>query len=375
MKKITLLVLVGIPVVVGGLIAIKGMQFQFLGAQGEASFRAPPTIVNFASVTTQEWENGLQAVGSLEAEDGITVKAELPGKITQIAFKPGASVQAGDLLVQQDITSELASLRAAEAAAELASSNLARAQRMIKQNGVSVSDFDTAAALAKQAAAQVDSVKAQLAKKSIRAPFAGKLGVLQVSTGQDLRDGDPIVSLQKLNPILVNFFLPQRELARLQQGLSVRVSSGDFPELQLTGTITAFNPEVDAATRNVKVQARLDNTGERLLPGMFVDVAIVFPERQQVLAIPVTAILYAPFGNSVFVIEDQPEEKGGGKIVRQQIVKTGATRGDFVVVTEGLKAGDTIVSTGVFKLVNGQSVAPDNSMAPAFSLTPTPDNS
>lgn len=374
MKKTTLLALVGIPVVIGALVAIKGMQFQFLAAQGE-SFQTPPLEVTFADVQQQEWESVLQAVGSLEAEDGITVKAELPGKITQIAFKPGTAAQSGDLLVQQDITSELASLRAAEAAAELARSNLARAQRMMKQNGVSVSDFDTASAQAKQAAAQVDSVKSQLEKKSIRAPFAGKLGVLQVSTGQDLRDGDPIVSLQKLNPILVNFFLPQRELARLQQNLTVRVSSRDFPDLQLTGTITAFNPEVDAATRNVKVQARLDNAGERLLPGMFVDVTIVFPERQQVLAIPVTAILYAPFGNSVFVIEDQPEKKGGGKIVRQQIVKTGATRGDFVVVTEGLKAGDTIVTTGVFKLMNGQSVAPDNRMAPAFSLTPTPDNS
>lgn len=374
MKKTTLLVLVGIPVVIGGLVAIKGMQFQFLAAQGE-SFQTPPLQVTFAEVQQQQWESVLQAVGSLEAEDGITVKAELPGKITQIAFKPGTAVQSGDLLVQQDITSELASLRAAEAAAELASSNLARAQRMMKQNGVSVSDFDTASAQAKQAAAQVDSVKSQLEKKSIRAPFAGRLGVLQVSTGQDLRDGDPIVSLQKLNPILVNFFLPQRELARLQQNLAVRVSSGDFPDLQLTGAITALNPEVDAATRNVKVQARLDNAGERLLPGMFVDVSIVFPERQSVLAIPVTAILYAPFGNSVFVIEDQPEEKGGGKVVRQQIVKTGETRGDFVVVTEGLKAGDTIVSTGAFKLMNGQSVAPDNRMAPAFSLTPTPDNS
>jgi len=174
---------------------------------------------------------------------------------------------------------------------------------------------------------------------------------------------------------MVNFSLPQRDLARLQTGLSVRVYSADFPELNLEGTITAINPSVEKATRNVKVQAQLRNPGERLLPGMFVEVDVVLPNPQTVLAIPATAILYAPYGDSVFIIEDRPEDQGGGKVVRQQIVKTGVSRGDFIAITQGLQLNATVVSTGTFKLQNGQTVAPDNKLSPIFSLTPKPDNS
>lgn len=374
MKKTTLFPLLGIPVVIGILVVVKGMQFSFLGEMGE-SYQQPALKVNFASVEPQQWETLLQAVGSLEAEEGIIVKAEQNGRVTQVAFTPGASVSAGELLVQQDVTTEQTLLRSAEAAAQLATSNLQRAQRMIRQNGVSVSDFDSADAQAKQAAAQVDNVKTQIEKKSIRAPFAGRLGVLQISTGQDLREGDPVVTLQKLDPILVNFFLPQRHLASVKPGLTVRVSSTDIPGLQLDGTITAINPELDAATRNVKVQARLANTDEQLLPGMFVEVSVVLPAVKPVLAIPATAILYAPYGDSVFVIDERPQDQGGGKIVRQQIITVGETRGDFVAIDSGLKPDETIVTTGAFKLFNGQEVVPDNSQSPAFSLQPDPEDS
>lgn len=374
MKKHTVFTLLSIPLVIGVLAGIKFLQIDAMTTAGE-QYQTPPVPVTFATVTEQAWETRLHAVGTVAAEDGIMVKAELAGRISRIAFTPGTAVTQGALLVQQDTRTEKAALRSAEAAAELAHSTLQRAQRMLKQNGVSVSDRDTAAAQAKQADAQVETVAAQLEKKSVRAPFAGRLGVLQVSTGQDLREGDSIVMLQKLDPLLVNFTLPQRQREQLQPGLTVHIHSRDFPDLDRQGQISAIDPALDPATRNVNVQARLHNADERLLPGMFVEVDVVLQAAQPVLTVPATAILYAPYGDSVFVIETRPQDQGGGQVVRQQMVKTGEMRGDFVVVTEGLSAGMTVVSTGVFKLMNGQTVTADNRLSPDFSLSPTPDNS
>lgn len=370
MKKTTLVAIVGIPLTLAVLGGIKASQIGFLVAMGQ-EYQAPPVKVTYAPVTAQEWENTLRSVGTLEAVNGVTLKAELQGKIERIAFTPGARVKAGDLLVQQDISSEQAQLAAAEAAAELAASSLKRARRMIQQNGVSVSDLEAAEAQARQAAAQVEQVKALIAKKTLRAPFDGRLGVRQVSLGQDLQAGDAVVILQNLDPILVNFFIPQRQLAHLKEGLKVRITVTDLDNLQVEGTITALNPQVDPNTRNIQVQASLANPDERLLPGMFVNVDVVLPQPRQVLAIPATALLYAPFGNSVFVIT---ENENGAKVVRQQFVQTGATMGDFIEVVQGLEGDETIVSTGAFKLTNGQTVELDNSMSPSFSLNPTPDN-
>lgn len=370
MKRTTLFAVVGIPAVIAVLVGIKASQFSFLMAMGE-EYKAPPVKVTFASIAPQQWEDRLQSVGTLEAVDGITLTAEVQGKIEQIAFTPGAHVNAGDLLVQQDIRTEQAQLKAAEAAAQLANSTLERSRRMMKQNGVSISDLETAEAQAKQAAAQVEQVKALIAKKSLRAPFSGRLGVRQVSLGQDLQAGAQVVILQKLDPILVNFFIPQRQLSQLQEGLPVRITVTDLDNLQVEGVITAINPQIDPNTRNVKVQARLQNADERLLPGMFVSVDVVLPNPRPVLAVPATAILYAPFGNSLFIIEDSAD---GQKVVRQQIVQTGITRGDFIEIRQGLQGNETIVTTGAFKLINGQAVEPDNSQSPAFSLNPKPDN-
>lgn len=370
MKKTTLMAVIGIPAAIAVLVGIKAMQFNFLMDMG-AQYQPPPVKVTFTTLAPQQWENRLQTVGSLEAVDGITLTAELQGKIEKIAFTPGAHVSTGDLLVQQDIRTETAQLRAAEAAAQLANSTLERSRRMMKQNGVSASDLESAEAQARQAAAQLEQMQAQIAKKSLRAPFDGRLGVRQISVGQDLQAGDPVVILQKLNPILVNFFVPQRQLGLLAEGLPVRIAVDDLGGLQAAGVITAINPQIDPATRNVKVQARLDNADEKLLPGMFVSVEVVLPQQQSVLAVPATALLYAPFGNSIFVIE---EGENGAKTVRQQIVKTGETRGDFVQITSGLQGDETIVTTGAFKLFNGQAVEPDNSMAPTFELQPKPDN-
>ena len=371
MSKTTIIVALAIVLAVGALASTKALQFQTLGSMENPQ---APAIVTFAEARSGSWENVIETVGSLEAVDGIVVAAEEPGKIVKIAFQPGTHVAAGDLLVQQDVSIEQAQLRSAEAAAELAASNLSRVKRLLKQNSASQSDVDKARAEARQADALVDEVKARITKKSIRAPFDGRLGVRQVSLGQDLRVGDPLVVLQRLNPIQVNFVMPQRRLPSLSLGLPVRVGLEGQPFV-VEGKVTAISPEVDAVTRNVLLQAQIENPDEKLLPGMYVTIGVVLPESLDVVAVPATAILYAPFGNSVFVIEDNPDESVGGKVVRQQIVTTGTNRGDFVEVLAGLKGGETVVSTGAFKLFNGQPVKPDNSKAPEFSMNPNPKDS
>ena len=373
MKKFYLFVLAGLVLVIGGLVGIKSLQIRRMIAQGE-QYVPPPATVTTAVAALATWPVELTAVGSLEAVQGVTVTGELSGKVVRIAFQPGATVTAGDLLVKQDTTSEEAQLRSARASLDLARLNLDRARELLPQKVITQSSFDTVNAEYKQAAAQVDAIDATIAKKTIRAPFSGRLGLRQVNLGQNLGDGDPIVSLQAMDPIFVNFQLPQQELARIRQGLPVRLTIDALPGETVTGTITAINPQVDSATRNIRVQATIANRNEHLRPGMFVNVAVTLPATRDVLAIPETAVLYAPYSDSVFVVEP-PSGKDGGtssSVVRQQFVRLGAKRGDYNAVNSGIEAGQTIVSTGVFKLRNGQSVVADNTLAPAFKLAPTP---
>jgi membrane fusion protein (multidrug efflux system) len=311
-------------------------------------------------------------VGTLEAVQGVMVTAELKGKVENIAFEPGAKVLAGDLLVQQDISSETAQLRASEAAVKLAKITLERTRKLLTEKTVSQSEYDNADAQYKQAAAQADNIRATIAKKTIRAPFAGRLGIRLINLGQTLNEGDAIVSLQSFDPIFVNFSLPQQQLAKVRPGLTVRMTTDALPGRTIEGRITAINPAVDAATRNIEIQATAENPGEQLRPGMFVNVNVVLPTLEKVLPIPATAVLYAPYGDSVFVVEEKKNEKKGqpSLIVRQQFIRLGEKRGDFIAVASGLKEGETIVSTGVFKLRKGQSVVVNNSLAPEFKLMP-----
>jgi membrane fusion protein (multidrug efflux system) len=255
---------------------------------------------------------------------------------------------------------------------DLTRTNLERMTRLLEKNLISQSERDNALAAAEQAQAQAATIQAAIEKKTIRAPFSGHLGIRQVNLGQMLREGDPIVALQSLDPIFVDFSLPQQQLALARQGLTVQVSTDALPGESLKGRITAINPLVDAETRQIKVQATVANRGNKLRPGMFVNVAVGLPARQKVLAIPATAVLYAPYGDSVFIIEDGADKKG--KALRQQFVRLGAKLGDFVAVTNGVKEGETVVSTGVFKLRNGQQVVVDNKLAPDFQKAPTPEN-
>jgi membrane fusion protein, multidrug efflux system len=359
--------------VVGILAGIKGLQIDRMIAHSK-QFVPPAETVTTAVAAPQSWESRLTAVGSLAAVQGVTVTAELTGKVVQIAFKPGSLVQAGDLLVKQDTSSEEAQLRSAEAAAALAKLNLERLAKLLEERTIAKSQHDNADATFKQAVAQIDTIRASIAKKTIRAPFSGRLGIRLVNLGQVINEGEAIVSLQALDPIFVNFSLPQQQLPQVQPGFVVRVTTDALPGETIEGKITAINPQVDAATRNIRIQATVANSDERLRPGMYVNVAVVRPGKRQVLAVPATSVLYAPYSDSVFVVEDRTDPNTGRteKVVRQQLAQLGEKRGDFVAVLSGLNEGETVVSTGVFKLRNGQTVTVNNALSPEFKLDPKP---
>lgn len=381
MKKTIILTVVGLLLLVGILGGIKALQIRKMIAQG-AAFAPPPVTVTTALVTRDSWERSLTAVGSLSAVQGVTVAADQPGKVVAISFSAGTRVEKGARLLQQDISSEQAQLPGAEAEHTLATANLQRSRQLFADRFISKAELDAAVATERQTKAVVDNLRAAIAKKTIKAPFAGRLGIRLVNLGQMLREGDSIVSLQVLDPIFVDFSFPQQQLAEVKKGFAVRVTSDAIPDQTLTGKITAINPEVDPATRNILLQGTLANPAEALRPGMFVNVAVQLPHPAEVLRIPATAVLYAPYGDSVFVVEPASQEQAGkqpaatggkkGLVLRQQFVQLGEKRGDFVAITNGLSKGETVVSTGVFKLRNGQSVVVDNTLQPEFKLAPKP---
>ena len=371
-----LLAVVGVTLIVGGIIYTKLGQFDAMIEAG-ASMVMPAETVTAAEARVERWEQSLTATGTLAPVQGVTIGVEAPGRVARIEFESGKRVEAGDLLVQLDAATENAQLAAAEATAALARANLARAREMRERKMVSPADIDTADALAKEAAAEVQSVRAALARKTIRAPFTGRLGLRQVNLGQILRDGDPVVSLQALDPIHVDFSMPQQHLPLLGTDLPVRLTTDAAPGEIFMGAITAVSPEIDPVTRNVRVQALVPNPDEKLRGGMFVNVEVVLPQAREVLSIPATSVLYAPYGDSVFVVEEHGNDASGEieRVLRQQFVRLGSARGDFVAVVDGLKAGETVVSSGVFKLRSGMAVVIDNTLAPEARLDPKPGDS
>jgi membrane fusion protein (multidrug efflux system) len=367
------LTVIGLLVIVGALAGTKILQFSAMAAAG-AAFVPPAEIVTAAPVTEAVWENTLSATGSLAAVQGVTVSTELASKVVAIAFESGAKVKAGDLLIRQDTSTEEAQLGQFEASLALSKLNLERNKDLLALKTVSQAEFDAADAQFRQASSAVNNLRAVIAKKTIRAPFAGRLGLRLVNLGQSLREGDAIVTLQTLDPIYVNFSLPQQRLPILAVGGKLRVSSDAVTDGAIEGTITAIAPEVDIATRNVRVQATLANTAEHYRPGMFAKVTVVLPATAANLVIPATAVLYAPYGDSVFVIDEKKNEKSGPmeKILRQQFIRLGIAKGDFVTVVTGLKAGEQVVTTGAFKLRPGMAVTVDNTLAPKAELAPKP---
>jgi len=374
-KKIALTIL-GIVLVFSAIAGVKFLQIRALIDSGKTMV-LPPEAVTTADVRAETWETTLNAIGSFAAVQGVTLSAEVAGTVSKIDFESGASVAAGAVLVELDTSVEQAQLRSAEATAELARLNLARSRELRLQNTNSQADLDSADAQAKQAAAQADNLRAILAKKLIAAPFSGRAGIRLVNVGQFLPVGTPIVSIQALDPIFLNFSLPQQQLGQVSEGLIARVVTDAYPGQLFEGKVSAINPDLDPTTRSVKLQVTLPNAESRLRPGMFGTVSVVLPVTAPVIIIPATAVLYAPYGDTVFVVEEKKNEATGEtqKVVRQQFVRLGTARGDFVAVTSGLKVGDIVVSAGVFKLRNGSTVSVHNELAPDPQLAPKPSAS
>ena len=357
-KKILFFV-VGLIVVlpiVAAVAGIKALQIRTLMAMGQQT--EPPAFVSLGEVRQEAWETRLSAVGSVAAFQGVVVPAEADGVVREILFEPGSMVKAGDALVRLDSEVEEAQLAAAEAAAELAITTQQRTRELFSSNTISKADLDAAEATVKQTRAQADNLRAVIAKKTVKAPFAGRLGIREISVGQFLNKGEAVVALQALDPVYVEFSLPQQQLGAVSEGMLVRVHVDAYPEKPFEGRLTAVNPQVDPVTRSVRMQATLENKGGELRPGMFVTADVVLPKSEEVLVVPETAVVYAPYGSTVFVATEGKAGPDGKKpmIAELRNVRLGTRRGDFVAIVSGLKAGERIVTNGGLKLRQGSVI-------------------
>lgn len=375
MAKRMILMLTLMGMIVAALGFVKVRQFQAMADQF-AAMQPPPEAVTTIVAQRAEWPATLGAIGTVAAVQGVTVSADLPGIVDRIAFDSGKTVQHGDVLVQLDARQEQAQLAAAESQLDLARVSFERMRGLVEEDAVSRAEFDSAAAGLKQAEARVREIRATIDRKTIRAPFSGTLGIRQVNLGQYLTGGDPVVPLQSLNPIYVNFGVPQQDAAQMQIGRRVRITVGDLTDVEFAGRVSAVDSVVDETTRNVRVQATLANPGGRLRPGMFVQTHVMLGAGQPVIALPASAISYAPYGDSVFVLADLKDPNGQTyRGVRQQVVKLGEARGDQIAVLSGVAPGDEVVTSGVFKLRNGAAVRINNKVQPANSRAPKPEDS
>jgi membrane fusion protein (multidrug efflux system) len=375
MKKRMILAVGAMLVFVAVLGVVKFFQIREAIAES-SSFQPPPEAVTTTVARQEPWPATLGAIGSVAAVQGVTVSADLPGIVEKIAFTSGARVRQGALLVQLDTSQERAQLAAAESQRRLSAVNLERMRGLRQKGVVSQAEYDRMQAESQQAAAGTSEIHATIERKRIRAPFAGTLGIRQVNLGQYLNPGDPVVTLQTLDPIYVNFAVPQQEIGRLRVGAEVRVTAEGMAGVEATGKVTAFDSVVDEATRNVQVQATFPNRDGVLRPGMFVEAQVLLGAGRPVVPLPASAVNYAPYGDSVFIVETL---KGpGGKPyrgVRQQVVKLGGARGDQVAVLAGVKPGEEVVTSGVFKLRPGAAVVVNNEIQPANSAAPEPEDS
>jgi membrane fusion protein (multidrug efflux system) len=366
------LALVAIAVAIFG---IKGWQIASVISAG-SKMQMPPTTVTSFTVEQVEWQPRLTAVGTISPVQGATISAEMPGTVAEVLFQSGTPVKQGDMLLKLDTSAEEATLRSAQADFELAKNEFDRAKDLANRRVISKSELDAASARFGQAQAAVQNAESAIAKKQIRAPFDGMAGIREVNVGQMVPVGQRLVTLQALDRVYMDFSLPQQDLAAVRPGLQVIVQTDAVPNEQFTGELTAVNSAIDPATRSVALQATLANPKHLLRAGMFARVQLLLPESKTVLRVPITAVKYAPYGNSVYVIEKQKDEKSGEErlVLNEKFVRTGESRGDFVAVIEGLEPNQQVVSTGVFKLRNKAPVVIDNKLAPQFSENPKPPN-
>jgi membrane fusion protein, multidrug efflux system len=356
---------------------VKFTQIQgFITMAKSGAFEPPPTAVTTDVAKQSEWQPTLESVGTATAVNGVTVSTDLAGIVRQIAFESGNKVRAGDLLVRLDTTQEEAQLHQSEAQRDFVAVTLKRDKDLVEKHAISQSDYDNAEAAYRQGQAAVDQFNALIARKTLRAPFDGVAGIRQVNLGQYLKEGDPIVALQAFDPIYVNFSLPQQDLGKLAVGQPVGLHVDAFAGQSFDGAITAINSMVDQATRNIQVQATFKNPDWRLRPGMFAKVSVIMSEKQDVVAIPATAIHYAPYGDSIFVVSELKDPQGKEyKGVKEQFIKIGQSRGDMIAIVSGLKPGEEVVTSGVFRLKSGARVSVNNQIKPGTDLAPNPADS
>ena len=362
-------------IMVGAVAGTKALQIGKLISSGKKG--GPPVeTVSTAVVVAEKWERSVESVGSLRAVQGADMSTESSGVIAKILFENGQEVKKGDLLVELDHETESANLRSAEAEADLARTVYERTKRLRVNNTVPQSDLDAAESQLRKTAALVEQLKSTINKQQLSAPFSGRLGIREVNLGQFVDNGDKIVSLQSLDPIFVDFLLPQQLIAGLAVGQPLKLITDVYPGRSFEGKLTAINSEIDPVTRNIRLQGTLQNADGALRPGMFARVILTLGEAEEVVSVPATALISAPYGDSVFVLESETAEDGASRTVaRQRFIRTGRTRGDFVSVTQGVKPGEKVVTAGAFKLRNGTPVEVNNDLAPQPELAPTPPDS
>jgi membrane fusion protein (multidrug efflux system) len=370
---------------IGALFAIKGAQIRSLIAFGEQAVAAgpPPEAVGMTEVMEQNRAGTLTAVGSIAAARGVVISNEAPGTVTRILFESGNVVKKGQLVLELDTSVERAQLASALARRELATSTAARSRKLLEKSVITKAQGDNDDSAMRTASADVEAIQAQIARKTVRAPFAGKLGIRQVSLGQYLGPGTPITVLESLGDLYVDFTLPQQMLSEVAVGMPVLIELGGVDAPPMNGAISAVDPTVDQITRTIKLRASMPKQSDRLRSGMFVKVTVVRPEKKRVIMVPTSAVVHAPYGDSVFVVEERkPDDPGAAttpdgkpvKHARQQFVKVGESVGDFTVILDGVEVGQQVVSSGAFKLRNNASIYQAEVAGPSPTLAPQPKN-
>jgi len=379
-----LVVIVGVLSLLGGLGGLKAAQIKSLLAYGRAAaaMGPPPEVVGTMKAKEQTWENRLFSVGTIAPARGVTVSNDAPGVVTAIKFQSGQTVRRGQMLVELDSRVERAELASLRAQAGLARVSAGRTRALFKDDAVPKAQLDNAESALQSASANAAALQAQIDRKIVRAPFDGRLGIRLVNLGQYLNPGTAITSLQSSDQNYVDFALPQQQLKQIAVGTVVRINEG-LPGPRAEAAIAAIDPTLDPVTRSGRVRAAVRKMDGVLSPGMFVNVSVVLPDRREVTLVGATSLIHASFGDSVFAVEERKDDQGAlltgpdgkpAKVVRQQFVKTGEARGDFVEILEGVKLGQEIVAQGAFKLRNGAPVMVNNSVKVELQLAPRPEN-
>jgi membrane fusion protein (multidrug efflux system) len=369
--------ILGVLLVIAGLGSVKFRQISSLIAMGKEAQKAgpPPEPVGSTIAKEETWEGSISTVGSIAPVKGVALSNDAPGVVSKISFESGAMVRQGQVLVELDTSVERAQLASAAARRDLAQITASRTRALVEKQAIAASQLDNDDAQLKTSTTDLNAIQAQIDRKIVRAPFSGRLGIRAVNLGQYLNPGTTLTVLEAIDSVYVDFTLPQQRLADMKVGMPVRVVIEGTDNAPRDGAIAAIDPEVDSTTRSIKLRASVPNKQEKLRPGMFATVSVVLPQRAASVTIPVTAIVHASYGDSVFIVEDKKDEAGkASKVARQQFVKVGDTRGDFVAIADGVKAGQEVVTSGAFKLRNGSGVTVNNEVKPTPALDPHPDN-